>query len=252
MKQIKTIIFCLLISCCLTASAFVASSTNFIIETDAVSYGGGLSTSTNFSMQDSLGDKLFGTVESTSYSIISGYIGAIASSTAAATISITFPTSVALSPRISTADGGQGNGTASVVVTTNSSGGYSLSIKASTDPALVASSGSFDNYAPASSIPDFTWSVARDKSMFGFTPEGADIASTYKDNGVVCSTGTGDTADACWDSIETSTKIIATSASSNSPSGTATSVKLRAEAGAAKGQPNGSYSADITFTALAL
>ncbi|MEI6296993.1 MAG: hypothetical protein WCO84_05095 [bacterium] len=232
----------------LVANAYLASSTNYRMETDVVFFGGGLSTSTNFRMQDALTDKPIGVMSNTNYSTNNGPIPMLYSS-----ISITYPASVTLSPAISSIKGGQGNGEAVVKVTTDNTGGYSLLMKSATDPALKATTGSFGNYYPASvGTPDFTWSVGAGESKFGFSPEGAHILVKYKDNGAVCNTGAGDTVGSCWDSVDTTNKIISRSYLNNQPLGTDTKVKLRAEAGTTKKQPAGSYSSEITFTALAL
>lgn len=49
------------------------SSTNYFIYADSVDFGGGLSTSTNFNVQDSVGGNAVGISTSTSYEIRAGY-----------------------------------------------------------------------------------------------------------------------------------------------------------------------------------
>lgn len=250
-KIIYFLVLTLFVSVFVSSSfAYVASSTNFRIESDVVSFGGGHSTSTNFGMYDSLSDRLLGFISSsgTDFGIKTGYLPMVSPS-----ISITYPASVTLLPAIKSTTGGQGNGSASVVVITDNPGGYSLSIKASTDPALQGSVGSFANYNPATpGVPDFTWSIASADSRFGFTPEGLHIDQKYKDNGTVCNAGSGDSSDKCWDSLVTTNKLIARSTANNQPAGTATTIKLRSEAGANRNQPVGSYSSTIILTALPL
>ena len=87
---------------------------------------------------------------------------------------------------------------------------------------------------------------------FGFTPEGIDITSTYKDNGAnTCGVGSSDTASACWDSVLTSTKLIASTSTPNSSfGGTITRVRFKAEAGDNSNPTQGSYVATITLTAV--
>lgn len=230
----------------LGVNAYVASSTNYRIETDTVSFGGGLSTSTNYTMQDSLSDRALGTASSPSSTVDLGVIP-----TYSGTISITYPTSVSLLPAFKTDVGGQGNGDFDVGVTTDNTGGYTLSISSNTSPALKSTVDNFTDYSPIiSGVPDLSWSVASNDSRFGFTPEGVDIIQKYKDDGISCNTGILNTPDACWDSIGTSNKTIATALSSNQPSGATTKIKLRSEAGATRKQGVGSYSAEIVVTAL--
>jgi len=252
MKKIKYFLILIIFASVFVSSSFayVASSTNFRIESDVVSYGGGHSTSTSFGLYDSLSDRLLGFISSTGtdFGIKTGYIPMVSPS-----IAITYPSSVTLLPAIKSTTGGQGNGSASVFVITDNPGGYSLSIKASTDPALQGSAGSFANYNPATpGIPDFEWSIASTDSRFGFTPEGLHVDQRYKDDGTACNTGSGNSSDKCWDSITTTNKLIARSTTNNQPSGTATTIKLRSEAGANRKQPVGSYSSTIILTALPL
>ncbi len=237
-----------LLSFVFTAQAYVASSTNFRIESDVVSMGGGFSTSTNFSVQDSLSDRVLGMVSGTTSGINTGYLPMLSSS-----ISVTYPSSVALLPAIKSGEGGQGNGSASVTVITDNPGGYSLSVKASTEPALKSNTDSFANYNPALlGTPDFNWSVVLADSRFGFSPEGIHIHQKYKDDGISCNAGIGDTINKCWDSIDTVNKVISISNLNNHPLGTATTLKLRSEAGSGRRQGSGTYVANIIITAIAL
>lgn len=230
------------------AGAYVASSTNYRIDTDTVSIGGTLSTSTNYSLQSSLSAISSETSTSSSYSVPSGYLQMVTPY-----LAVSSPSNISMSPAIYTSGGGQGNGSAAWAVTTDSSGGYSLSIKASTAPALKSSTDGFLNYVTqVVSAPNFDWGVGDGGEAFGFTPEGADIKSTYKDDGVSCNTGSGDTSDKCWDSVDTTNKIIAQKSSSNHPSGSQTTVKFRAEVGRMIKKPAGSYAATVTVTVLAL
>ena len=107
-----------------------------------------------------------------------------------------------------------------------------------------------DDYTPAGGNPDFTFSVAAIDAEFGFTPEGADIATRFKDNAASCNTGSGDTTDACWDGLSTTPITVSQSTGSNHPSGTDTVMKFRTEIGSSKVQSEGTYTATITVTAL--
>lgn len=227
--------------------AYVASSTNYRIESDAVSFGGGISTSTNYSIDDSLSGGSLGSASSTLYSVKLSSVSGIGSGT----ISMSYPSTVSLTPSFKTNEGGQGNGDFNVSVITDNTGGYSLSIKANSSPALSSSNDSFSNYSSSVyGTPDFNWSNSASDSRFGFTPEGGDIVQKYKDNGTACNSGALDTSERCWDSIDATNKTIAESSSPNQPSGTVTRIRLRSEAGATRKQKAGNYSAEIIVTAL--
>jgi hypothetical protein len=149
--------------------------------------------------------------------------------------------------------GGISTSSADLHVITDNIAGYSLAVKATSSPALKDINGAFfSDFTPAGSDPDFQFSISTSESAFGFTPEGPDIASRYLDNGSLCSVGTGDTTDRCWEGFSLSDKIIAESGSNNQPDGATTTLKFRAEIGSAKIQDAGSYEATITVTAVSL
>ena len=229
--------------------SYVASSTSYRIDSDTISLGGLLSTSTNYLLQSSLSQISSETGTSTSYSVKSGYL-----QMSEAYLAVSSPGNVSMGSTIYTSGGGTSNGSASWTVTTDSSGGYSLSIKASTAPALQSTTDSFGNYqTQVSGIPDYDFSDGAAADFFGFSPEGADIRSLYKDDGVsLCNTGSSDTSNKCWDSITTSNKVFASAAVANHPNGTNTTVKFRVGVGSLVHKKAGDYSATITVTALAL
>lgn len=228
---------------------YVASSSGYRIVTDTISVGGLLSTSTSYSMESSISPIGSGTGTSTSFSLQSGFL-----SMAESYLAVSTPANVSMSPEINSTGGGTGNGSTSWTITTDSSGGYSLSIRSSTAPALKSATDSFPNYQPVvNGTPDYNFRTGAGADFFGFTPEGSDITSLYKDDGISsCNTGSSDTTDKCWDSILTSDKTFANGTSSNHPTGTATTVKFRAYVGSSITKTAGSYTATIIVTALAL
>ena len=222
------------------AFAYVASSTNYQLERDSINFAGKLSTSTSYGVEDTLGEVGTGRGTSTNYILQAGY------QQPNTYISITSPADVTLSPSIDGAVGGTANGSAGWNATTDNSGGYTMTAQASTLPAMQSGSNNFSDYVPAGVPPDFTWSVGASLSYFGFSPEGSDISSTFKDNGSVCSTGSSDTGLSCWKGFSTSAQTIAGDTSPNDGAGGAsTTIRFRAEAA-------GDYLAVITVTALAL
>ena len=229
------------------ASAYVASSTNYRIQSDSINVGGMLSTSTSYRTEDTLGEEGVGTSSSAIYFIKGGY-----QQMHETYLAVTAPGNVTLSPNILSLGGGVANGQAAWTVTTDNEAGYTMNIRASTTPALTSGANSFANYVPVGTDPDFTFTTPALSARFGFTPEGADIVQKYKDNGSVCNAGAGDTASACWDPLLTTADTIVTRTSSNHPSGTATTIRFRAESGVSNTQPIGTYVATATLTVLAL
>lgn len=228
---------------------YVAGSSNYRIQFDSVNFGGGLSNSATYYQESTFGELATNINASTNYNLKSGYqqMNTVA-------IAISAPADITLSPAINGLYGGAATGEAGWNVRTDSSAGYTLAIKASTDPALqVSASDYFSNYTVSGSVPDYSWSVSASANEFGFTPEGTDIATRYKDNGSACNqSGGSDASDACWDAISTSNVTIASASSGNSPTGATTTVKFKAEVGGTALKSAGSFSAVITLTALAL
>lgn len=229
------------------AWAYVMSSTNYRMERDSINFGGGLSTSTSYSSESTFGEAGTGSSTAASYNLNAGY-----QQMDVTILSLTIPGNTAMTPTINGTVGGTANASAALNVKTNNSLGYTLQIKASTSPALQSGSNNFADYTLAGADPDYAWAVAASASEFGFTPEGTDIITRYKDDGASCNQALGSsTADTCWDPLSTTYNNIAQSSAGNLPSGADTAVKFRAEAGAAAGQANGTYTATVIFTALA-
>jgi hypothetical protein len=230
----------------LVTKAAVMQSATYQIQSDSVNAGGAPSTSTSYGLNDTAGELATGDSNSASYYMHAGYWQMQQSS-----ISITSPSDLALAS-IGGVAGGGSEGTTSWTVTTDNIAGYTMTVQASTSPALKSLLDSFADYTPSGADPDYTFTNASANSSFGFSPEGADTTARFKDNGSICNTGSGETSAKCWDGLSTTPATIAGSTSGNSPSGTAVTVRFRAETGTGHIQTAGSYSATITVTATTL
>jgi hypothetical protein len=155
--------------------------------------------------------------------------------TVAATISITHPTDVSMTPDIT----GTGSSTGSTgwTVTTNNSSGWKLEVE--TDQANTMHSGSdvFTDYTEAVEGTPETWSIANSASEFGFGATGTYIEAKFG-------------ADKYMGFNNTTKEQVSHSAAETA--GDATTVIFKAEVGSAKAQPTGSYSAKVTATATTL
>jgi len=245
-------IFFTIIICCLFIGvypvlAFVASSGNYRIQSDSIDSGGGLDSSVNYKIDASTGESATGEGVSASYKLKAGY-----QQMQEIYLSISTPTDATMSPAIGGISGGIGNGSTTWTILTDNPAGYTLSIKASSSPALQSGLNSFSDYTlTASGTPDYNWSILGTSSEFGFTPEGNDTIQKYKDNGSSCNTGSLNTVDKCWNNFSISNETIAQSFVSNHPSGVTTNVKFRAESGTSHLQIKGTYQAIITATVIA-
>lgn len=226
--------------------AQVMESNNYRIQSDSINFGGGLSSSTNYTLESTGGEIATGESSSASYNLKAGYQQMVSSY-----IAITAAASVVMSPSIPGLTGGTSNGSTSVIVTTDNPAGYTLSIHASSSPAMVSGANSILDYVPGGD-PDFTFTTDASDSHFGFTPSGDDIADRFKDDGAACNTGALDTALACWDGLSTSPESIAERASANTPLGTETVIDFRVGIGGSVGQAVGIYTATTTLTAIAI
>jgi hypothetical protein len=228
-------------------SAEQMSSSNYSIQSDSVNFGGGDSSSSNYRLESTAGEVATGEGGSANYNLKAGY-----QQMQEVYLAITNAADVTLSPAIGGITGGTSNGSTNITVTTDNQAGYSMTIKASSSPALTSASGSFADYTPAGADPDFTFGIPSNTSEFGYSPEGTDIAQAFKDNGSACNTGSGDTADKCWKGLSTTASTITLRSSSNHPNGTVTTIKFRAESGTSNLQPEGTYVATTTLTVLPL
>lgn len=230
------------------AQSYVASSSNYILQSDSVNFGGSYSTSTNYKLQDTLGEIGSGLYSSTTMIINGGY----QAMSLDIYLAITSPSNPVMSAVINGVGGGASNGSSTWQVQTDNPAGYELSVKAGASPAMVAGANFFTDYVPSFSASDYAWNTPVSESRFGFSPEGNDITSSFLDNSVSCGTGVLDTADACWTGFSTTNQVIAQSSSPNYPTGASTTIKFRAEVGSSKAQQSGSYSTNITVTAVTL
>jgi hypothetical protein len=224
------------------------TSPTYKIKSDSINFGGGLSTSSSYKIESTVGEIATGNSTSSTYRIYAGY-----QQMQSGYIALTAAADVILSPAIGGITGGTSNGSTAFNVTTDNPGGYEVTIKASSSPALQSDLGSFADYTLAGAAPDFTFSIAATDSEFGFSPEGTDIASRYKDSGGNCNQPAGgDTADKCWDPLSTTAKTIVSRSSGNHPNGATTTLKFRAQSGTSHLQVEGVYTATTTITALPL
>lgn len=258
----KTLLICLIFLFIIgnyPAFAYVMESDSYRIQSDSLNIGGSRWTSDNYIVRDTVGEITTGPSASTSYKLKAGY-----QQMQEVYLSISAPGDITMTGNIQSLAGGVATGEMSWIIITDNPAGYNLSVKSdSTSPAMQGQiyGDTFVDYTPASSgTPDYSWSIADSTTEFGFSPEGSHIVQKFKDNGVdTCNTGSSDTSDKCWYGFSTSNETIANSYSSNHPSGTSTTIKLKAQLYNEDGTPNNeagmltidSYQATITATAVA-
>ena len=176
------------------------------------------------------------------------------------TAEITFATpanDVVMNGSIAGITGGTSYGTSTSVVTTNNNTGFTMTLTASSSPAMVGDgfAGTIADYTPATTgIPDFTFSVPTG-AEFGFSVSAsttANLAQKFKDNGTTtCNTGSADTsAGSCWMGLSTvATSTIVTSAAT-SASGATSSIYFRTFLNSGSFTIEDTYTATMTQTAI--
>ena len=223
------------------------SSSNYNIESDSLNFGGSRSSSASYIMEDTLGEVATGLSSSTIYAMSAGY-----QMMQETVLSVVPATNITMSPSIGGLTGGTANGQTTFTVMTDNPAGYTVTIAASTSPALSSPADSFADYVPVGALPDYTFTNATDNSTFAFTVDGFDIDNRYKGAGSLC----GQTSDAgtvaCWDGLSTSDRTIVSRSSPNHPSGIMTVLRFRAESGSEHVQTSGLYTATTTVTVVAL
>lgn len=228
--------------------AQVRTSPSYQLQSDSVNFGGGLSTSTSYSLESTAGEVATGDSDSATYSLRAGY-----QQMQEVFLSLTGGNDVIMTPPLGGITGGTANGSTSVSVLTDSPSGYELSIASENAPAMQKDLDVIDDYVSgAAPNADFNFNTGSTDAHFGFSPEGPDIVSYFRDNGSVCSTGgSSDTALACWDGLSTSETVIA-QGGANQPSGATTTIHFRVGIGGSAGVVAGTYVATTTITAIPL
>lgn len=237
----------LLVSSSKILFAQVMQSSTYKMMSDTINVGGLYSSSSaTYNLGDTLGEVGTGDSNSANYFLHAGFWQMQESY-----IAISSPSDLALT-NIGGINGESSEGTISWQVTTDNFAGYSMSIQSTTTPALTSPEDSFADYAPAGADPDYNFSIVSTTSEFGFSPEGVDTSTRFKDNGSACNTGSGEVSAKCWDGLSTTPKAVFQRTTSNHQAGTANTVRFRAESGASHIQISGSYAAPIVVTAITL
>lgn len=227
--------------------AEVRSSASYQLQSDSVNFGGGLSESTNYSLESTAGEVATGDGTSSTYKLRAGY-----QQMQEVFLSISDAADVAMSPAIGGLTGGTANGSTSVVVLTDSPAGYELTIAAESAPAMQGVLDTIADYVPtANPLPDYAFTTGATNAYFGFSPEGADIVTRYRNSGATCGSGVADDVSACWDGLAVADTVIARG-SSNQPSGATTTIRFRVEVGGDAPVLAGTYIATTTLTAVPL
>lgn len=228
--------------------AQVRTSPSYQIQSDSINVGGGLSSSTNYTQESTVGEIATGNADSATFSLRAGY-----QQMHEVYISITTPDTVQLEGTLGGITGGESNGSTSVTVLTDSPSGYQLTIRAEDAPAMQKGSDTIADYvADAAPSADFLFSTASNEAHFGFSPQGNDVIGRFLNDGADCGVGSNSTLLRCWEGLSTSPQVIAEGAGANHPEGATTTLQFKVGLGGGVVVPPGMYVATTTLTALPL
>jgi len=229
------------------AFAQVRSSSNYQLESDSINVGGGLGNSANFGLESTAGEVATGRSTSTNFSLQAGY-----QQLNDVFLSFAGGVDIIMSSDLPGLTGGTSNGSTTFTVITDSPTGYEVTIQSEGAPAMQSANGSsIPNYNNGDTA-DFAFTIPAASAVFGFSPQGVDVADTFLDNTTVCGTGSSNTPGACWAGVSTTPITIAESTSSNQPSGASTTLQFQVGIASGAGVESGEYTATTTLTALPL
>ncbi|MBP6942439.1 MAG: hypothetical protein KBB55_00135 [Candidatus Buchananbacteria bacterium] len=232
-----------------TVNAAVMSSPSYELEADSINIGGDeLASSSQYLIQDTVGEAGTGASTGGAYSIEAGYRSSIVNTF----ISMSDSGDFELSPPLGGITGGTANGSTTVSVLTNNPSGYALYIKTETTPALTSDTDEISDYVPAGAVPDYNFSIPSAAAVFGFSPEGADIVADFLDDGNDCGVGSSDAVDRCWQGLDTVDQLIASRPTSNNPTPSETVIKFQVGIDSGRNLTAEIYRATTTVTAIEL
>ena len=262
----KVILFLLLILASAVVGrsvlAAVASSTNYQIETDSIGFLGATSSSASYQLNQTGGELGTGTSTSATYNLHAGWqamqsAGAISLSVFSSQISLS-PTLVGLT----TGTTREANGSFPVAVigdgvnyrlsvTGSGVAGGGLAPAGEDTPVFVA-------YNSGPNTPTYDWSlVSQINAYFGFRPEGFELVTKYKNDGVsACGTGAWNSGH-CWNGLPS---LINGESDETIAQGTGTTLDLldttyfyfRAAIGSLNPVTPETYVGGVRFTAVAI
>lgn len=165
-------------------------------------------------------------------------------------ISITSPSDTTMSTNLGVAVN-TAVGTTTWNVKTNNNLGYTLAVKASTNPAMQSATNLVDDYS-TSTVPTL-WNVTTGHANFGFSAFGTDVDTGTWGSGSFCNGSGTSTVNTTlkYFGFYTTDKQIATRSSTTTPSGVDATVCFAVEQDGMY-IPSGIFTATITATATTL
>ncbi|RME29927.1 hypothetical protein D6792_02625 [Candidatus Parcubacteria bacterium] len=165
---------------------------------------------------------------------------------------------VTMDNAIGSITGGNSSGSTYFIVKSNNASGFTLTAKASTQPAMQRIGGGYSipDYATSTSPTDYNFAnAATGNAHFGFSYAASSSAGVHpdflNDGASSCASGSTSTVGKCWRGFQGTTPITLFSSSAPTPNSGATStMSFKVSVGASNPQlAAGTYQATITLTA---
>lgn len=173
---------------------------------------------------------------------------------------LTPASNVVLSPTLGGLTGGTSGGETQVIVATNNSTGYTMTLAASSSAGMTGTSTGQTIPAYISSVagvPDYNFTVPANKAYFGYTVSASttsDLNISFRDNASACGIGALDTVaggDHCWLAATTSSKTIVSTGTYSTGSTSTLKFRVQIQANPVPMIPSDNYIATTTLTVTA-
>lgn len=218
-------------------------STNYAIDADVIGASGDFGSSTNYQLNDTTGEMGTGDSTSTNYGVQAGFW----STANITTISITSPSNIAMGAITGTGQSVLTTNFATWNIKTNNPAGYDLSWQSSS-ATMTSGADTIAGYTPGTTNIPEVWSVAGIDSEWGAHLGSASTTVNTTTWGSADTYGGGK-----WLNVNNAAPFtVATRASATSAPGDDEVIYFGSEIGASKLQPTGTYSVDVTMTAVTL
>ncbi len=254
-KRIKLIIGILLLGCfSITTSAFVATSTNYRVQSDSLNTGGLISTSTNYRIEDTLGEGGTGIATSTTYQFSAGY-----QQMQEVSLSISSADNIVMPTLRLVQNTGVSSTTWTII--TDDPAGYSATVYATVSDACSDRDGggaidALCDVETGESFADISvskqpWEVSNEYA-FGWSAYGDDVTGHGIDADCMAGVYNVPSDSLLWQGFHSTTAYqIASSTTRTEPGGTTTTLCVATEQDTVFA-PSGTYYATTTITVLAL
>lgn len=227
-----------------------SSSSNYQVQYDSVNVGGAQSSSSNFGSEDSLGESATGVSSSSNFGIEAGF-----QRLGHTVVYLSDAGNVSMSPNLGLSEN-TSVGSVTWNVITDSSTGYQLLVKTSSNPAMIDTgnpSNTFDDYSENTPGTPETWSVDSNTIQFGFSAVGVDVLNDYdSDSETSCESSGGLGGSSLkYEGLSLTNVNIAQGSGSTGALGSDTTICFAAEQDGVFAAP-GNYQAQITGTVIAI